>query len=150
MATITQNGLVKAVSDGVVYVKIVANDGSNVSDSLRIVITNQVKPLSITIIGNDSITVNDGTIELTAVVLPASASNKDVILSISSNDADTAIISDNDIVTALRNGKVTVRATAVADSNVFAEKEIIITNQIVELISIALKTAGNATSINTN
>ncbi len=150
MATITQSGLVKAVSDGVVYAKVVANDGSNISDSLRIVITNQVKPSSITILGGDSITVNDGTLALTAVVSPDSASNKDVIWSISSNDADTAIISADGVVKALRNGKVTVRAKAVADANVFAEKEIVITNQVVELISIALKTAGNATSITTN
>ncbi|MCX7986217.1 MAG: Ig-like domain-containing protein, partial [Bacteroidales bacterium] len=146
-ANINQSGVVKAVSDGIVYAIATANDGGMAVDSFRIYITNQVKPTSIIISGPDSIKVNDGSITLTAEVLPDSASNKDVIWSI---DKPNLASIKNGIVTALRNGTVVVKATAEADPNVFAEKTIVIVNQVVELVKVKIKTDGNSTSVSVN
>jgi uncharacterized protein YjdB len=146
-ATINASGLVRAASDGIVYAIAKANDGGAAVDSFRVVITNQVKPTSIIIAGPDSIKVNDGSITLTAEVLPDSASNKEVIWTI--DKPNLASINDG-VVTAIRNGTVVVRATAMADESVFAEKTIVIVNQIVELAKVKIRTAGNVTSITTD
>jgi len=141
-ATIDQNGLLTAVKDGTVKVVATATDGSNVRGEKEIIITNQasvvgeVKVESINLIstnGSAAIDVKGGSLQLTAELLPTIAANKTVTWSVYEADGvrvtDKAIIGQNGLLTAVKDGTVKVVATATDGSNVRGEKGIIITNQ---------------------
>ncbi|KTD85918.1 hypothetical protein UQ64_17640 [Paenibacillus etheri] len=146
-ATIDQNGLLTAVKDGTVKVIAAATDGSNVQGEKEITITNQssdggenggndVKVESIIIAGaNDSVVIDvrGGSLQLTAELLPANATNHTVTWSVYETDGvsvtDKAIIDQNGLLTALKDGTVKVIAAATDGSNVQGENDITITNQ---------------------
>ncbi|WP_286914355.1 GEVED domain-containing protein [Flavobacterium sp. UBA4197] len=75
-----------------------------------------------------AITTNHGTLQLVAAALPANA-NQQVSWSVS-NNMGMATVSATGLVTAVTNGVVTVRATATADTAIFGEIQITITNQL--------------------
>ena len=74
-ATISSTGLVTAVANGTVTAIATANDGSGVWGTLGITISNQAALVtSITVTGADGatiITTKDGTLQLSAAILPA-------------------------------------------------------------------------------
>ena len=128
-ASINSTGLVTAVANGTVTARATANDGSGVYGTLTITISNQVIPVtSITVTGAGgatAITTDRGTLQLSATVLPANATNKTVTWSISSGTSlassgnDKASISSTGLVTAIDNGTVMVRATANDGSGIY-------------------------------
>ncbi len=142
-ATISSTGLLKpAATNGTVVVKATALDGSGVSGTLEIMISGQVAVSSVTVTGNGgATTISDNsakTLQMYAEVLPAEVSDKSVVWSISSeNDADTATISSDGILTAIRNGKVTVRGTSV-DAIHYGEIEITISGMIIPVSSVSI------------
>jgi uncharacterized protein YjdB len=150
-ATISSDGLLTAIRNGKVTVRATSKDAIHYGE-LEISISNMIVPVATVSITNADLTIttNNGSLQLTASVLPADAANQNIIWSISSSDADTASISSTGLLTAIRNGKVTVRATAADGSGVFAEQEITISNQIVEVTGISLNgsniTVGDGTS----
>ena len=79
-ATINSSGLLQAVSNGTVTVRATANDGSGVFGERLITISNQVIPVSSISVsgqgGSTTISVNNGTLQMSANVLPADATNK--------------------------------------------------------------------------
>jgi hypothetical protein len=79
--------------------------------------------------GVTSITTDNGTLQLSANVLPANATNKTVTWSITSG-SDKASISSTGLVSALDNGTTVARATANDGSGVYGTLIITITNQI--------------------
>ena len=81
---------------------------------------------------SDSITSKNGSVTLTANVLPANADNKGVLWEVTTN-THLATIDQNGILTAtgVDNGTVLVRATAKDGSGKSATKGIVIQNQIV-------------------
>ncbi len=87
-----------------------------------ITISNQVIPVTgITVTGAggaNTITSDNGTLQLTAAITPADATNKTVTWSIQ-NGTGQASISTSGLVTAIANGTVTARATANDGSGVF-------------------------------
>lgn len=88
----------------------------------------QVKQITVTGKGDASaITSDKGTLQMETTVLSPYALDKSVTWSISSGDA--ASISPTGLLTALGNGKVTVKATANDGSDVYGEKEITLSNQ---------------------
>lgn len=68
--------------------------------------------------GVKAITIENGTLQLNADILPSDATNMSVTWSISSG-ADKATISSSGLVTALKNGTITVRATAIDGSGIY-------------------------------
>lgn len=78
--------------------------------------------------GASTISVNDGTLQLSASVLPVDATNKNVTWSISSGTG-SATISSGGLVTAVSDGTVTARATANDGSGVYNDMVITISNQ---------------------
>lgn len=138
-ATIDNNGLVTAVSNGSVIAKATATDGSGVEGVLTITITGQLVLVeNITIEGSDSIDVDGGTAQMVAIVSPPDATNPTVEWSIE-NETGEATIDNNGLVTAIRNGTVVVKATATDGSNVTAQKQLTISNQTVLVESITIE-----------
>ena len=78
----------------------------------------------------NTISTDKGTLQLSATVLPETATNKTVTWSIT-NGSGEASISQDGLVTAIKNGTVTVTATATDGSGVAGYFEITITNQVI-------------------
>jgi len=152
-ASISATGLVTALDNGTATAKATAADGSGVFGTATITISNQVIPVSsITISGGTAIATDGGTLQLTASVLPANATNKTVTWSITSGSAYAIINSSTGLLTAVANGTVTVRATANDGSNVSGSMVVTITNQTIPAIpvtSISVTGTGGATTIST-
>jgi uncharacterized protein YjdB len=152
-AVISSTGLVTALDNGIVVARATANDGSAVFGTLSITISNQVIPvssISVTAAGGaTTISTDNGTLQLTANVLPANANNKTVTWSITSGP-DKALISSTGLVTALANGTAVARATANDGSGVYGLFTITISNQIILVTSIVVSATGGTTTITTD
>jgi len=95
------------------------------------------------------ITTDGGTLQMTATVDPADATNKAVTWSITQGGGK-ATIDANGLLTAVKNGTVTVTATSSDGGNVSGNLEVTITNQPVILVtSIEVTAEGNAEEIAT-
>ena len=117
-ATIDQNGLLTAIAPGDVTVQVAANDGSGVKGTHKV----EVQPVlvsEITISGASTVEVGK-TIQLSAGVKPNGAANKNVKWSISEGSS-YAKISEDGVLTGVAAGNVTVKATALDGSGVYAE-----------------------------
>jgi hypothetical protein len=78
--------------------------------------------------GATTITADNGTLQLTATVLPADATNKTVTWSVTSGTGQ-ATISSTGLVTAVSNGTVTAKATTNDGSGVYGTLDIVISGQ---------------------
>jgi uncharacterized protein YjdB len=149
-ATISSTGLVTAVAAGTVTAVATANDGSGVTGILIITITNQFIPVSsITVTsttGSTQITQDNGTLQLTASVLPSDATNKTVTWSII-NGTGRAEISNTGLVTASSDGTLTAVATANDGTGTVGSMVITISNQVIPVTSIIVSGEGGVTTI---
>jgi len=112
-ASIDENGLLTAKGDGVITVTARSNDGGLVEGTLDVTITNQVWVESIIVIGagaKTQITVDDGTLQMVAILTPSNASIQDVEWSVDLENIAT--ISETGLLTAVSNGIVAVTATS--------------------------------------
>jgi uncharacterized protein YjdB len=128
------SGLVTATDNGNITVRATASDGSGIYGALVITISNQVITVTgITVTGEGGvsiITINGGTLQLNAEVLPSNAANKTVTWSVA-NGTGQADISSSGMVTALLDGTVTAKATSVNGSGVYGTLTITISNQVI-------------------
>jgi uncharacterized protein YjdB len=152
-ATINSSGLVTAAANGSVTVRATATDGSAIFGTIILTISNQVIPvssISITGAGGASIiTTDNGTLQLSASVLPGNATNKNVTWTIA-NGTGQATISSSGLVTAVTNGTVTATATASDGSGVTGLITITIDNFIIPVTNISVTGADGITSIATD
>ncbi|NJK98962.1 MAG: hypothetical protein HC905_32260 [Bacteroidales bacterium] len=150
---ISSTGLLSAIKNGALTVKATAKDGSGVFGTKTITISGQqIKVNGITVTGSgnaSSITTDNGTLQMQASILPSDASNKEVTWSISEG-SDNGSISSTGLLSALKNGTITVKATTKDGSGVFGTKTITISGQQIKVISIAVSGSGNASSITTD
>ncbi len=132
IAQIDQTGLLSAYEDGTVTITALANDGSEISSSLDIILSNQnpilVSSIKITSQGSANyISVEDGTLQLYANVLPVNATNESVTWSV--NNTSVASITQTGLITALDDGVVVATATADDGSGISNNFEITVSNQ---------------------
>tara|TARA_R110002167_G_scaffold94282_2_gene251909 strand:- start:24759 stop:26450 length:1692 start_codon:yes stop_codon:yes gene_type:complete len=124
VASISQTGLLTAVSNGEVTVTARAKDGSN-SNATKVftvsgVIAQTYLVESITINASD---ISDGgSKQFTVTILPSNASNKAVTWAIS--DTSIAEISSDGFLTPKTNGRVIITVNSTDGSNISAQKEI--------------------------
>ena len=152
-ATISPTGLVTAVANGTVTVRATASDGSGVYGTMSINISNQViavSSISVSGAGGASIITSiNGTLQLSALVLPANASDKNITWSIT-NGTGQATINSSGLVTGLTNGNVTAIATSTDGSGVYGSLVITIASQMIPVTNITVTGAGGASSISTD
>ncbi|MGD0756306.1 MAG: Ig-like domain-containing protein [Bacteroidales bacterium] len=150
LATINSTGLVTASDNGTVTVRATANDGSGIYGTMVITISNQIIPVtSLTVIGAGgatAITIDDGSLQMSAAIVPVNATTKTVTWSLDNGDG-LATISPEGLITAVDNGTVTVRATANDGSGVFGALDVLISNQIIHVSSLTVSGAAGATTI---
>ncbi|HOT13568.1 MAG TPA: Ig-like domain-containing protein [Bacteroidales bacterium] len=85
----------------------------------------------------NTITTDNGTLQMEAVFTPEDASNKSVTWSLVNQNADTATISATGLLTAVRNATVKVKAVSV-DGGFSATQDIAISNQVVPVAGITI------------
>ena len=138
VATVDAEGNVKAVKAGTADITVTTADGGKEA-ACKVTVANaaeNVKVNSITINGSSNMTVN-GEQTLTATVKPDDASNKTVTWS-SSNTEMATVDQNTGKVTALKEGKVTITATAADGSGTKKEFEINISKAVVPVESVSV------------
>ncbi|MCK4992688.1 MAG: Ig-like domain-containing protein, partial [Bacteroidales bacterium] len=119
-ASISSDGMLMGLTAGTVYVVATAADGSGVSHSLAITITSSVvlvSDIAITSAGDLTVVDEGNTLQFTATVLPANATNPSVSWSVH-QQTGSAVISQSGLLTAGTAGTVDVKATAYDGSGV--------------------------------
>ncbi len=152
-ASISSTGLVTALDNGIVTARATASDGSGVYGTLTITISNQVIPVTGIAVtgasGVNTITADDGTLQLNAAISPNNATNKNLTWSLV-NSAEKAVINAAGLISAIDNGTVTARATANDGSGVYGTLTITISNQVIPVTGIAVTGVGGVNSILTD
>ena len=146
-ASISTTGLVTAASNGTVWAKAVSVQTPSMKDSLLITISNQPIPVTALIVSTQAsvpaiISINNGSLQMVATIVPANASNTAVTWSLI-NVSGSATISNTGLVTAQTNGTVWAKAVSVSNSAAKDSLLITISNQFVPLVSLVVKTLGN-------
>ncbi|MDV6169486.1 Ig-like domain-containing protein [Flavobacterium sp. DG1-102-2] len=149
-ASVDANGLVTAIDNGTVSIQAVSIENAAILDTIDIVITNQVlavASLEVSVTDNlpATITADNGTLQLSALVLPSN-SNQNVAWSITAG-SEYASIDANGLVTAIDNGTVTVQAVSAEDATIFDSIEVVITNQVVAVASLEVKVADDTGAV---
>ena len=135
-ATISSTGLLTASLDGTVTVVATANDESGIVGQLEITLSNQNPEVLVSSIevsgaaGATTIETYHGTLQMSAVVLPANATDTTFVWSVV-NGTGTATISTAGLLTAATNGTVMVFATANDASGIIDSLEITLSNQVI-------------------
>jgi uncharacterized protein YjdB len=126
--TIDQNGLLTATRTGTVTIKATARDGSGivgydgVTGSKEITVTPLLAD-SITITSAGDTVIENGTLQMTAVVLPADADDKSYAWSVENGTGEASINNDG-LLTGTKRGTVIVKATTNDGSGTTGSKEI--------------------------
>lgn len=112
IASVDANGNVTALKTGETWIKVISNDNSLEKDSCKLTVIQPVTGISLS---KENMTLNNigDNDQLTATIMPADASNKEVRWS-SSND--NVCIVNNGLVTAVGAGTSSVTATTVDGS----------------------------------
>ncbi len=115
IATVDESGLVTAIAVGNATITALAADGSGIKAECMVTV-NPTMVESISISGETSSLKKNRTLDLTASVLPATATNQNVVWS--SSDSILATVDEDGVVTALLAGSVQITATAADESGV--------------------------------
>jgi uncharacterized protein YjdB len=128
----------------------ISTDGSNVSDVFLITITNQemlVSSITVSAVGGSTvINTANGTLQLSANILPANATNPGITWSIL-NGTGEASISTSGLVSAFVDGTVTARASATDGSNVYGDLSITISNQVIPVADVSIASTSGINKI---
>ena len=130
IATVDENGLVRAISKGTARIDASATDGTGKSASCYITVQKLVS--SITFYNTDISIFIGSQITLSPTVLPVNADNRD--LTWSSSDESVATVSQEGVVTGLSRGTVSITAMAKDGSGVAGECTIKVKQPVTEIV----------------
>ena len=125
VATVNENGVVTGVAAGTTTITIAATDGSGVTGTLTVTVTNiDVEEINVVAYDITIITGETATIEYT--VLPANATD----LSVTFTSANTAIatVDAEGVVTGVSVGTTTITITSVSNPDITAEINVTVTS----------------------
>ena len=127
VATVSSNGLVTAKAVGNATITAMTTDGSNLSASCSVTVTQNVLATSITLNKTSAVLTEGNSTQLTATVLPSNATNKTVTWTTS--NSSVATVSSNGLVTAKAPGTATITATTTDGSNLSATCSLTVVSQ---------------------
>ena len=140
-ASVSSEGLVTAIAEGTVTIIASATDGSGVSDSFEIIISDEavlVTDINISSEnGLNTIPALEGTLQLQTEVLPENATDPTIQWSVENGTGQASITSDG-LVTAIAEGTATIIASANDGSGVSDSFEINILNEVVLVTDITI------------
>ena len=121
IASVSQDGVVTAVSKGSAYITATSADGSGLSASCTV---NVVKPVSGIVLSETEISLKKGeSVILTASVTPSDATNTDLIWY--SEDENVASV-DNGLVTAIGEGRTYIIVESLDGANIVEKCKVIV------------------------
>ncbi len=136
IATVNAEGVVTAIKEGTATITATTNDGSNLKATCTVKVS--IMPVASITLNITEKTLEEGeTVNLTASVLPANASNK--ILAWTSSDENIATVDANGLVTAVKEGTATITAKANDGSNVSAQCTINVSDSFIFVSKISLE-----------
>lgn len=141
LASVSATGVVTAIYNGSITVRAALSSDSTIYDDTIITISNQVTSVTgvSSAVEDDAaaeITTDGGTLQLTATVAPANATNTNVTWAVTSG-SEYASVDENGLVTALANGTVIVTVTTV-DGSFTDTVEIEITGQAIAVTGVTV------------
>lgn len=117
IATVSATGLVTALKSGNCVITAAAVDGSGVTATCPVTVTEN--PVTSVTLNRSTATLKaTETVQLSGSVLPANASNKDLVWT--TNDEHIATVSESGLVTAVAVGEVTITATSQSTPDISA------------------------------
>ena len=132
VASVDQNGLVTAHSDGNATITVTTNDGSFTASCSVSVSTQVINPTGISVSPSSTSVYLNNTVQLSATVEPSNATNKTV--SWTSSNSSIATVNSNGLVTGVGLGTASITATTVngitATSSVTVNEEPDVTNLV--------------------
>lgn len=129
VATVNEDGIVRAVSKGTATITATANDGSGKSATCLITVHRMVSSISLAL---TSLTIHDGqTQALTATVLPSDADNR--AISWSTSDATIATVSSVGAITGNARGFATITVSANDGSGVKATCNVEVKQRVTDI-----------------
>ncbi|EKQ50507.1 MULTISPECIES: Ig-like domain-containing protein [unclassified Clostridium] len=152
-ASISDTGLVTAISNGTVSVVATAKDGSGVIGKRTVTITGQstkipVEGIAVSGKTSNTIAIDGGTLQMVATVYPSSATNKSVTWAVGdSSDTGRAVISDTGLLTALSDGIVTVKAISAENNTIIGSGQITIKGQTTKVEKIGVTSASDLINV---
>ncbi|MBR4830134.1 MAG: Ig-like domain-containing protein, partial [Muribaculaceae bacterium] len=134
IATVSSDGVVTAVSPGIVNITATTADGSNLSATCKVTVNERIAT-GITMNKTSLSLYVSQTSQLTATVYPADTGNKTVAWT--SSDPSVATVDQNGLVTALVAGNATITATTTDGSNLSATCAVTVNNMLANSITVA-------------
>ena len=117
VATVDQNGTVKAVGNGTAIITVAANDGSGVKATCEVEVKQYVTSITLSDTSLSLYVGAEKNISVTSI-LPDNANDKTCAWS--SSNASVAAVDQNGKITAKSNGNTEIRATANDESKIYA------------------------------
>lgn len=137
VATVSETGVVTAVKGGSATITAIAAGRKMKNSTCVVTVAKTIIPVSSVTLDQSTLSLNEGGSQtLTAVVLPADASNQSVIWS--SSDATVALVSEMGEVTALKAGTANIIATSAADNQKTAVCALTVSKLIIAVESVTL------------
>ena len=127
VATVNNNGLVTAISSGIVTITATTTDGSNLSAYCDVTVS--IIPATSITLNKNSLTLDiDDTYQLSATIIPSNATYKTVAWSTS--NPSVARVSNNGYVTLVAPGYATITATTTDGTNLSASCQVKVVKRV--------------------
>lgn len=148
IAVVTQDGKVTGKGEGKTVIEVMSPQDSTIYARASVTVTDPAKVTKITL-NKTTATIKSASekVSLSATITPSNAKNKEVIWT--SSDNSLATVSQDGVVTGLKDGKVTITATSKSNDKVSAKCTITITG--LDKIMVTRITLNNSSiSLNAN
>ncbi len=137
VASVDDEGVVTALSAGTTTIKATANDGSGKYAACVVTVTPKVIPVTSVTLDKATLTLEEGqSMSLNATVAPDNATDKS--LTWSSSDPAVASVNEAGVVTALKAGTATIKATANDGSGKYGECVVTVNRKVIPVTSVTL------------
>ena len=132
VATVDDNGLVRAIAPGSATITATTTDGTELSASCRVTVVQRVEGITL---NETSLTLTlPETAQLYAQITPSNATNQTVTWT--SSNAAIARVDNNGLVTSVAQGTATIRATTTDGSHLTASCVVTVRRQLVTSITL--------------
>ena len=132
VATVTSNGLVRAIAPGSATITVTTTDGTNLSATCAVTV---YVPASAISLNTNNLTLGiDETSQLVAYVYPSNTTNKQVTWE--SSDPSVATVTSNGLVRAIAPGTATVTARTTDGSNLSASCLVTVEKRLITSLSL--------------
>lgn len=130
IATVNQNGEIKAVKVGTTIITVVSNDNPLIKESIKVTVT-KIVPTSLKLSKASLHIIKNQTVNVKATIAPLNAANKTVRWK--SSNTKAAKVDSNGNIKGIANGSATITATAQDNSKVYKRVTVKVSTKTVKI-----------------